>query len=156
MGRDAFTGLAVLAASLVLFWATLGLERHPMVPVGPGFYPRIVLGITAAMALLLVAVDLMARRRPAVAGEPGTRGNYALVVTCFAIFAVYVVAMPYLGFRVSTFAFLLAMPVAMERPANRRRWVAVAVVAGGATLASYFVFERYLHVLLPRGAWTGF
>ena len=93
---------------------------------------------------------------PAAAREPGTRGNYALVVACFAIFAAYVVAMPYLGFRVATFAFLLAMPVAMERPANRRRWIAVIVVAALATLASYFAFERYLHVLLPRGGWTGF
>ena len=156
MGRDTITGLAVIAASLVLFWATLGLERHPMVPIGPGFYPRIVLGITAAMALLLVALDLLRRRGPAVPREAGERRNYALVAACFAIFAAYVLAMPYLGFRVSTFAFLLAMPVAMERPANRGRWIAVIAVAAIATMASYYVFERYLHVLLPRGGWTGF
>jgi putative tricarboxylic transport membrane protein len=156
MGRDTITGLAVIAASLVLFWATLGLERHPMVPIGPAFYPRIVLGITALMALALVAGDLMARRRAGTVAPAGARANYALVLACFAIFAVYVVAMPYLGFRLSTLLFLLGLPVAMERPTSRARWVAVVVTAVVATVSSYYMFEHYLHVLLPRGLWTDF
>ena len=157
MGRDGFTGLVVLAASLALFWATFGLERHPMVPVGPGFYPRIVLGITAAFALGLVVADLFARRRHAApAAEPAERHNYPLVAAAFGVFAAYVLALPWLGFRAATFLFLLAMPVVLERPASRRRWVLVAAIAAIATAVVYFVFERYLHVLLPRGRWTGF
>ena len=162
MGRDGYTGLAVLAASLALFWATLGLERHPMVPVGPAFYPRIVLGITALMALALVVMDVWGRRRaaPSPLGEGRGGGitapNYALVVACFAIFTVYVVAMPYLGFRLSTLLFLLAMPVALERPQSTRRWIVVLVLAIVATFATHLLFERYLHVLLPRGHWTSF
>ena len=49
----AVAGLAVLAASLVLLWLTLDLKDSPMVPVGPGFYPRIVLVITATLAVTL-------------------------------------------------------------------------------------------------------
>ena len=161
MGRDTLTGLVVLAASLVLFWATLGLERHPMVPVGPGFYPRIVLGITAAMGLLLVLLDVLGRRRavakPAEPAGAGTvRPNYALVVAAFAVFTVYVLALPYVGFRIATLAFLVVMQVVLEPPRGMRRWVVVLAVALVATGASYYAFERYLHVLLPRGLWTGF
>ena len=156
MGRDGYTGLAVLAASLALFGATLGLERHPLVPVGPGFYPRIVLGVTAAFAALLIVADVLLRRRAPVATAPRSTVNYALVLAAFGIFAAYVVALPYVGFRVGTFLFLMAMPVALERPPDRRRWVIVVVVAALSTVATYFVFERYLHVLLPRGLWTGF
>jgi hypothetical protein len=161
MGRDTITGLVVLAASLVLLWATLGLERHPMVPVGPGFYPRIVLGITAAMAFLLVVLDVLARRkavpkadRPAPDGA--ARPNYGLVVAAFAVFTAYVLALPYLGFRIATFAFLVAMQAVLEPPHGVRRWVIVLAVALVATAASYYAFERYLHVLLPRGHWTDF
>jgi hypothetical protein len=157
MGRDTITGLVVLATSLVLLWATLGLERHPMVPVGPGFYPRIVLGLTAFMALLVIVLDLLAKRRVAAGpGQAATRPDYGLVLVCFAIFAAYVVSMPYLGFRLATFVFLLAMQVAMEPPRSRTRWAAVVAVAALATVASYWMFERYLHVLLPRGNWTDF
>lgn len=162
MGRDGYTGLAVLAASLALFWATLGLERHPMVPVGPAFYPRIVLGITALMALALVVADFRRKRdvSPSPLGEGRGGGaaspSYALVIIAFAVFAAYVVALPWLGFRLATFLFLVAMPIVLERPASRGRWVTVIVLAVVATAASYYAFERYLHVLLPRGRWTGF
>jgi hypothetical protein len=158
VGRDGYTGLAVVAASLALFWATLGLERHPMVPVGPGFYPRIVLGVIALMALALVASDVLARRRaaPAPPAAAGDAPNYRLVAIAFAAFAAYVLALPWLGFRLATFLFLLAMPVLLERPGSRRRWVTVVLVAVIATAATYYAFERYLYVLLPRGRWTGF
>jgi putative tricarboxylic transport membrane protein len=160
MGRDAITGLVVFAASLFLFWATLKLERHPLVPVGPEFYPQLVLGATALLALLLVVSDLIAHRRARVAAPPAVhtaRANYRLVVIAFAIFAIYVIALPYLGFRVATLAFLLAMPLALE-PARgvRRRWIVVFVVALVATVVIYLAFESYLQVLLPRGRWTGF
>lgn len=161
MGRDTITGLVVLAASLALLWATLGLERHPMVPVGPGFYPRIVLGITAGMALLLVVLDVLALRKALpradrAALDGAARPDYGLVVAAFAVFTAYVLALPYLGFRIATFVFLVAMQAVLEPPRGVRRWVIVLAVALVATAASYYAFERYLHVLLPRGLWTGF
>ena len=160
MGRDAITGLVVLAASLALFWATLGLERHPMVPVGPGFYPRIVLGVTAAMGLALLVAGMRARRKaPAAAAakpDAGPGPNLGLVAAAFAVFAAYVLALPWVGFRIATFAFLLALPVLLEPPRTAARWAIVAATAVVATTAAYFVFERYLHVLLPRGRWTDF
>jgi putative tricarboxylic transport membrane protein len=160
VGRDAVTGLVVLATSLFLFWATLGLQRHPLVPVGPEFYPQLVLGATAFLALLLVVSDVIAHRRARKAATPAvptTRPNYALVVVAFAIFAIYVIALPYLGFRLATFAFLVALPLAFERPRGAgRQWIVVFSVALVATVLIYLAFESYLQVLLPRGRWTGF
>ena len=157
MGRDAITGLVVFATSVLLFWATLGLQRHTLVPVGPEFYPQLVLGVTGFLALVLVVSDVVAHRRGQVASASTVRANYKLVVIAFAIFAIYVIALPYLGFRVATFAFLLAMPLALE-PARgaRRRWIVVFIVALVATVVIYLAFESYLQVLLPRGRWTGF
>jgi putative tricarboxylic transport membrane protein len=160
VGRDAVTGLVVLATSLFLFWATLGLKRHPLVPVGPEFYPQLVLGVTALLALLLVVSDVIAHRRARTATPPPVstvRANYALVVIAFAIFAIYVIALPYLGFRVATFAFLVSMPLALQPPRGaRRQWMVVLSVALVATVLIYLAFESYLQVLLPRGRWTGF
>ena len=160
MGRDAITGLVVFMTSLFLFWATLGLERHPLVPVGPEFYPQLVLGTTGFLALLLVVSDVIAHRRTVVTTSPTVftvPANYLLVAVAFALFGIYVIALPYLGFRVATFAFLVALPLALEPPRGvRRRWILVFVVALVVTRVIYFVFESYLHVLLPRGRLTGF
>ena len=107
MGRDGITGLVVLIGSLGLFAATLGLERNPMVPIGPAFYPRLVLGLTAAMAALLVVLDLLEHRRGRVApAKAAPRPHYGAVVVTFAVFAAYVAALPFLGFRVATLLFM--------------------------------------------------
>ncbi|MDA0983310.1 MAG: hypothetical protein O3A06_09820 [Proteobacteria bacterium] len=62
LSRDGWGGLAVAAASLLLFGLTLGLKDNPMVPIGPGFYPRIVLGLTAVLGITLLVLDLLRSR----------------------------------------------------------------------------------------------
>ena len=159
MGRDGLAGLAILAGSAVLYWATLSIESNPLVPVSPAFYPRLVIAVTALLAALLLVQDVLARRRaPArVARAPGTAApKYGMVVLLFALFAAYVLALPPLGFRVATFAFLVVMQLALEPARTPRRWIVTLVVALAATFVAYYVFEQYLQVLLPRGRWTGF
>ena len=153
LSKDGWGGLAVLAASLFLFALTLGLKDNPLVPIGPGYYPRIVLGITAAFAAALVVMDVLARHRPSA---PAEKLNYVLVVEMFAIFGLYVGALPYVGFRISTFFYLAATNILLDPPKGPRGWARVLAVALITTVVVYYVFERYLTVLMPRGRWTNF
>lgn len=156
IGRDGIAGLVLLAISLVLLVQSFQLPSLPIVPVGPGFYPAIVLSFMAAASALLVAQDLM-RRAPVVADAAGApRRNYRLVVTAFAIVTAYVVLLPLLGFRLSTVLFVMTLQAALGRPRTPRDWIVLVAIALGTAAAAYFVFERYLLVLLPRGTWTGF
>jgi hypothetical protein len=159
LSRDGWTGLAVLAASAVLFVLTLGLKPSVLVPVGPGFYPRIILAISGALGARLHAQDLLGgkagagpRGRPA----PLAAANYALVFTIFAMFGVYVVALPELGYRIATFAFCAALQATLEPPSRPRAWAIIALSALATTLVTFYLFEQYLQVLLPRGRWTDF
>jgi putative tricarboxylic transport membrane protein len=155
IGRDGITGLILLAVSLFLLVKSFQLPSLPIVPVGPGFYPAIVLSLMAAASALLVLQDLLKRRAPACAGD-APRRNYRLVVIAFAIVGTYVVLLPLVGFRVATVLFVGALQAALGRPQTARQWGVLAAIALGTAMVSYFVFERYLLVLLPRGAWTGF
>lgn len=154
-GRDGIAGLVVLATSLVLFVRTLGLQASPLVPVGPGFYPRIVLAVTAAFALVLIVSDWRARRRPRAPAEAG-RPRYAAVALQFAIFGLYVAFLPMAGFRIATFAYVAVTNAVMAPPRSAWQWARVFVLALATAAATWLVFERYLAVLLPRGAWTGY
>ena len=158
LGRDGIAGLILLAISLVLLVQSFQLPSLPIVPVGPGFYPAIVLSFMAAASALLVVQDLMKRRAPAAAAgaSDAPRRNYRLVAIAFAIVGAYVVALPLLGFRVATALFVAALQAALDPPRTTRQWAVLAAIALGTAAVSYFVFERYLLVLLPRGAWTGF
>ena len=152
LSKDGWGGLAVLAASLFLFALTLGLKDNPLVPIGPGFYPRIVLGVTAAFAFALVVADLWG---------PGKRShaeklNYLLVVEMFALFGLYCGALPYLGFRICTFLYVAASNALLDVPRGWKGATRVLAVALITTVIVYYAFERYLTVLLPRGRWTNF
>ena len=142
----------MLAASLFLFALTLGLKDNPLVPIGPGYYPRIVLAITAAFALAVLVADLW---KPARA-KPPEKLNYAMVGAMFAVFGLYCGALPYLGFRLSTLLYLAASNAMLDPPKGAKGYVRVLAVALITTLLVYYAFERYLSVLLPRGRWTGF
>jgi hypothetical protein len=154
IGRDGIAALVVLGASAVLFALTLTLKASAFVPIGPGFYPRIVLGVTALLAIGLLVSDVaMHRRRVA---PPQASRNYRGVALLFATFGLYVALLPLLGFRAATLLFLVAAQAVLETPKSARRWLVLLAVAIVATAVTYFVFERYLSVLLPRGRWTGF
>ena len=152
LSKDGWGGLAVLAASLFLIWLTLGLKDNPLVPIGPGYYPRIVLAVTAAFALALVLSDLWTPKAPSRVEKL----NYLLVIEMFAVFGLYAGALPYLGFRISTFVYIAATNALLDSPKNLRGWGRVGLVALITTVVVYYVFERYLTVLLPRGRWTDF
>jgi hypothetical protein len=157
VSRDGIAGLAVLAASLVLFALTLELKDSPLVPVGPGFYPRIVLALTAALSLGLVVADVLARRKPRPApAAPGARLNYPLVAISFGVFAVYALALPWLGFRLATFLFVGGTNALLDPPRGAKGWLRALVLALVTTVVTWLVFERWLSVLLPRGRWTDF
>jgi putative tricarboxylic transport membrane protein len=154
LSRDGWGGLAVLAASLLLFWLTLDLKDNPLVPFGPGFYPRIVLGLTILLSIGLVASDFYSRK--SAKEEKAEKFNYPQVVLQFAVFGAYVAALPGLGFRIATLAYVAVANALMDPPRNARGWLRVAVLAIATALLTYYIFERYLQVLMPRGRWTGF
>lgn len=155
LGRDGIAGLILAGISLVLFVQSLGLPHLPIVPVGPGFYPRIVLGFLGLASLALVVQDAMAQRATRAERAAGEPRNYRLVLALFAVFGAYVALMPSIGFRVATFAFVAAVQALLDPPRSAAQWAVLAAVALGTVTATYLVFETYLLVLLPRGTWTG-
>ena len=160
MTRDGIAGLICLALSIGMLVLTRGLPQSPLVPIGPDFYPRIVLTIMAVLSAMLVVFDLWRQRAQAAPATAGAavapeKRNYRLVGVTFAVFAGYVVLLPLLGYRLSTFIFMAALQAVFEAPRSARRWIVVLVSALATSAVTYVVFEHYLSVLLPRGRWTG-
>jgi hypothetical protein len=159
--RDGVAGLVCLAVSIWLLLLTRGLPPAVMVPIGPAFYPRVVLLILAALSLVLIALDMRdaARRRTAAASEAAeaatSRPNYLLVLATFVEFGLYIALLPGLGFRIATFFFVLALQLTLEWPQSWKRWALAVIVAAATALACHLVFEEYLSVILPRGSWSG-
>jgi putative tricarboxylic transport membrane protein len=152
LSRDGVAGLVCLAGSLLLLWVSRALPQPALVPIGPGFYPRILLGVTAVLSAALLAADLWRHGRH----PERPRGRYRLVLTAFGIFTVYVFLLPLVGYRVATVLFVGALQATLDPPRTARAWAVVLACALGCMLVTYYLFEAYLNVLLPRGRLTGF
>ena len=159
LGRDGIAGLIGLAVSLALLPFAYGLPKLPIVPIGPGFYPALVLVFMAVVSGLLVVQDFFVQRRTVPAAAPATADQpkraYGLVAAAFAVTGAYIGLMPLLGFRLSTALYVGLFQLVLERPASPGQWVRLVALAAGTAIVAYFVFEHYLFVLLPRGSWTG-
>lgn len=161
LSRDSAAGLICLALSLFMLYLTRGLPQSALVPIGPDFYPRIVLGITAVLSALLIVIDVLSIRRKrgitetAPAPQAAAPKNYRLVVLTFIVFGLYVALLPWIGYRISTFLFVATLQPLLERPQSLRGWIIVFIIAAATSLVTFVVFEDYLQVLLPRGTLTG-
>lgn len=159
LGRDGVVGLICIAVSLALLVQSFSLPQLALMPVGPGFYPRIVLGLLGLGGLILLLQDLLAARAAAsISGGEAASTTERIswrIGLLFGIVGAYALLMPLLGFRLATALFVLALMPAIEWPASMRAWLTVAAVAIATPLATFVIFERYLLVLLPRGSLTG-
>jgi len=157
--RDTAAALVCLVLSLWMLWLSRDLPQSALVPIGPAFYPRIVLGCTVFFSVLLIMADFLRARQPLPAGEAEKaappRRNYRLVLITFIVFGLYVALLALLGYRIATFLFVAALQPLLEPPRNVRGWIVVLVTAAATSLLTFVVFEQYLEVLLPRGSLTG-
>lgn len=152
MGRDGGIGLGLLVLCGVLYWQAGNVPTPPFVPVGPGFYPRVILVLLAGLAVWLILEDLVAGRgQPRSAtGPAGHPPNYRLVRIGFLVFGAYILGLSLIGYLAATFLFVLALGWILG-PRDRRELPKLAAVAAGTSLLTFLVFEKYLRVFLPRG-----
>jgi putative tricarboxylic transport membrane protein len=153
MSRDGWIGVGLL---FICGWLYTHLDRipaNPLVPIGPGFYPWLLLLIILALALALVLQDLLARDRKKERTTITNRlQEYQPTLLSFCLFLLYVLLLPKLGFLFATILFVSSLQWLLGKPVWRRLPGSL-LIGIGTSVVTYWVFEKYLHVFLPRGAW---
>ncbi|MGH7320567.1 MAG: tripartite tricarboxylate transporter TctB family protein [Candidatus Rokuibacteriota bacterium] len=148
---DVLAGGLILGLSAVLLWQSGRIPSPPLIPIGPAFYPRIILILLAFLAITLVAETLVGRSAPVARPAPEPEGRRRrLVALCFLLFALYTAALPWLGYRLSTTLFVATMQWSLG-PRTVRSLPLCLLVGAATALVTYAVFQLYLHLLLPRG-----
>jgi putative tricarboxylic transport membrane protein len=152
MGRDTGIGIGLLAFCGLLYWQAGLVSVPPFVPIGPSFYPRVILILMAGLAVWLIAEDLLKRGAPARQAKKGAGSplNYRRVLLGFIIFFGYVACLTLIGYLTATFLFVLGLSWSIG-PRDVREIPKLFAVAIGTALVTYLIFEKYLYVFLPRG-----
>jgi putative tricarboxylic transport membrane protein len=163
--KDARAALVAIVLGLVYLASAFTIEPDPSTTsvVGPQVAPIVIGVATVACALALL---VQALRRPAdpPKAEPeaeavdegaaprGLRGlGQRQVLVTFAILAAYIVAFIPLGYLLSTFLFLVAMPTYVERTKLLRNCIFAAVFSP----VVYALFTYGLQVQLPSPGLLG-
>jgi hypothetical protein len=152
MRRDTAIGIGLLVFCAVLYWQAGLVSVPPFIPIGPSFYPRVMLIFLAGLAVWLIAEDLLKKRPSTGEAKKATdrAPNYRRVLWGFLIFLGYVACLDLIGFVTSTSLFILGLSWAIG-PRNVREIPKLVAVAAGTVLVCYLLFEKYLYVFLPRG-----
>ena len=141
---DQVSGLMLLALAFYVGWANgeypLGTLQEP----GPGYMPLLLAVGLGVLGLLIV---LWGIRSEPLAAMRWTEANRAVVILVACGVAAF--ALERLGYRVTVIALLVFFLGVLER----KRPVAVALVALGFSFASYYVVSNLLHVPLPTSPW---
>ncbi|MDR5694816.1 MAG: tripartite tricarboxylate transporter TctB family protein [Armatimonadota bacterium] len=156
MGRDGIIGLLLFVLSAWLYRHAAGIPRPPFVPLGPDFYPRLILGVMGVLGLALASADLLVRKNRGAA-ERRERGDfrqtlsrYRGVIITYLLFGGYVALIPLVGFRTTTALFVAALSWYLG-PKTPRHVIYSLSLGIGTAVVIHIVFEVYLRLLLPRG-----
>jgi hypothetical protein len=156
--RSTFPYIVGLAVAAVLFFFARQIEYTPRLGLlGPDFWPRMAIGLLAAVCLFEIARLFLGARSEThgVAealekeGDEEPAKTYpGLLVGGIVLVVVYAVVVDILGFLFSTFLFLAAFMYL----GRYRKHVAVWSISAVVTLLAALIFTRFAYVSLPRGA----
>ncbi|TVR96330.1 MAG: hypothetical protein EA418_05635 [Wenzhouxiangellaceae bacterium] len=135
---------ALSAAGLILLLMSLALpSANPVDPIGPGGVPRLWIAVLLPLAAWQVWACL--RNNP----EPDQSLHTGRMLATVGLFLAYLLLIPALGYLLAS---LIYMPTLIWY-LGYRRLVVIAGLTVSWLLFSEFVFQRLLHVDLPRGFW---
>ena len=110
--------------------------------LGPRFVPRVFSGDLVLFSMIALFVERTGDDQAIVHADSG-------VVAVIGLAIAYALALPLLGYVMSTYATLALVLFFIRAGA----WWHVLLFAGAMTGALYFVFERLMLVGVPAGPW---
>ncbi|MSP89646.1 MAG: tripartite tricarboxylate transporter TctB family protein [Alphaproteobacteria bacterium] len=141
------TGLACLLLAGFLGYNTLALPYYTRLGPGPGFFPRWLCAILAALALVILARASWSKDEPLPSNFfPERRGGLRIAIVIAALIAV-ANTMSILGFQLAMLAFYLLVLAAL----GRWRWIETPVLAVLGSFGCYYAFSMWLNQPLPTG-----
>jgi hypothetical protein len=147
VNRERVLGVLLLAVAATYYAAADAIPPSALADgIGPGGLPK-----AYAVALGLLAIAQLARGRAAGAPcPPLSRPLLIRVAGLLGLGAVYLIAVPWVGYPLSIAALLVGTTYYQGGRLDRR---VVAVGVGGAALL-WLIFVQVLGIQYPVGAWV--
>ena len=160
MRGDLLLSALFTALSVVMYIDAATLPKGLFGTLGPGFFPKLVLGclIIASGSLtvrLLLRAFFTAKQGAASerGGAPSIYKRYRFVAITFVAFFIYLYAMKWIGFLLATFIFM-AGTMWLLAP-SEKNWGTIRIIALTTVLLTFGLYGLFTYaftVILPSGA----
>ncbi len=121
-------------------------------PYGSAYYPRLLLyvvGTLAALLLLRSSLASAARQQPLLGDIAAYVRKNPRILGLFALFALYVFALPLIGYLAATAGFLLLSLALLSGFGNWRKAIVSILLVVVVPVVIYEVFHDVLNIQLP-------
>lgn len=156
--NDVLTGIAFLALSTILFWASLEIRDFASVGLGASFVPRLVAVLFFLIGLPLIIIG---RRRVTedVSNETSgvmdvqqqkVFGGMPAVAVTIGLMAGYLWLMQPLGFIITSTGYVFLQTLVLKKD-SEKRYVLFALTSVLPTLFAYYLFVNVFGISLPVG-----
>jgi putative tricarboxylic transport membrane protein len=154
VARNLVSAVVLLCVGVMYLAATVRYEFGDLADPKAGFFPLLVAGALVGIAGALVFAAF--RHRPAeyhLAGVGEARGGQSPYPALLLVAAVliYVLVVEYLGFLLTSAAFILFLMWVM----GERNWRIMAVTSAATSGILYWLFWVQMRVPIPRGRLWG-
>jgi len=153
--KEIGTSLGIIVFCALLVQQALALPKPRFEPLGPAFFPLLVLGCVIGLSVLHIAIELRKARQkvdPATGPAKSGRTGFGdlLPWICVAAFAGYVLLISYtdIPYLLLTFCFVALMAWTMAS-FSRTSWLPALGVAAGLIVLLQGVFVFGLNIMLP-------
>ena len=146
----------ITSVVFLLFGLSLLFEskKYPLGTIdnpGPAFLPLLLGTAVAALSVgLIVRVWKKGSIRSPLPFWPGKAGRLKVSVA-FVVILLFTALLETTGYQLNIFLLFLVL----LRPIGRQKWAWSISISVGAALVSYFLFEKWLMIPLPKGIWFG-
>jgi len=149
IGKNRIVALLVIAFGIFVLYQTSQIKSIFAISnkdVGPRMFPYFAATcLTACGVMKFITAKESEKYIPFF-----NKRGWIKVLSLFAAFAAYLVAMKYVGFLISTpfMAFVLVMIIADQRKINKIVALVYSLLLTGFI---YFIFHNLMHIMLPQG-----
>lgn len=155
---DVYISVFLILVSIAMYIGTFSFKMLTVSRIGPKFVPQLTaIGIfICAIVILIQAIMAIkagkneAKDSDAEEGEPEDKPRYGRAALSLALMIVYLIAIPEIGFLITTALYLFVQIYILAEPSDRKipLFIVISIVA---SVAVYYVFRSVFHVMLPDG-----
>lgn len=150
VNRDAVVAVVLLMFCGAVFWETYNIKVFASAAMDANVWPRLIVGVLTVLCAIYLIQSLRRPERVEVVGVRALIASYSNALWCFALFALFLLTLNWLGILIGGFLFVfLCLTVLGNR--SPRDHLTHAVTALITIALTWVVFSYGLEVFLPQG-----